>query len=85
MFFWGFKGFFNKHGCKFDDVNEIATLALLKIKISWNKDHDVIILLHGITNKILMRESHHIVDLVMRRKFGNSSISVKEVIITSVL
>ena len=37
-----------------------------------------------ITNKILLRDSSYIVNLVMWPKFGNSGISVKEVIITSI-
>ena len=38
-----------------------------------------------VTNIILSRDSNHIVDLVMWPKFGNSSVSMKEVIITSIL
>ena len=38
----------------------------------------------GVTNKILSRDSNYIVDLVMSPKFGNSSISLREVIITSI-
>ena len=40
---------------------------------------------HGVTNKILSRDSNYILDIVMWPKFGNSSISVTEVIITSIL
>ena len=38
-----------------------------------------------VTNKILSRDSNYIVDAVMWRKFGNSGISMGEVIITSIL
>ena len=37
-----FKDCFNKHAYSFDDVIKKATLGLLKIKVFWNKDHDVI-------------------------------------------
>ena len=64
---------------------KMATLGLLKIKIFWSKGYDVIISLYNVTNKILLRESNYIVDVVMWSKFSNSSISVREVIITSIL
>ena len=64
---------------------KMATLGLLKIKVFWNKGYDVIISVHDVTNKILSRDSNYIVDVVMWPKFGNSSISVREVIITSIL
>ena len=82
MFFCVCEDCFNKHGCSFDNVNKIATPALFKIKISWNKGHDNIVFLHDVTNKILLREFNHIVDMVMWPKFG---ISVKEVTATSIL
>ena len=40
---------------------------------------------HDVTNKIFPRESNYIVDVVISPKFGNSSISVREVIFTSIL
>ena len=61
---------------------KMATLGLLKTKIFWIKDYDVITFVHGVTNKILY-DSSYIVDVVMWPKFDNSSISVREVIITS--
>ena len=65
---------------------ELATLGLLKIKAFWNKGYDVIVSIHDVTNKILPRGLHYIVDEVMwRLKFGNSSVSMKEVIIISIL
>ena len=64
---------------------KMATLGLLKIKVFWNKGYDVIIFVHDVTNKILSRDSNYIVDVVMWPKFGNSSISMKEIIITSIL
>ena len=64
---------------------KMAALGLLKVKVFWNKGYEVIISVHDITNKILSRDSNYIVDVVMWPKFGNSSISMREVIITSIL
>ena len=64
---------------------KMATPELLKIKVFWNKGHDIIISVHDVTSKILSRDSNYIVDVVMWPKFGNSSISMREVIITSIL
>ena len=64
---------------------KLATPGLLKIEIFWNKGYDVIILDYHVTNKILSCDSSYIVDAVMWPKFGNCSISVREVIITSIL
>ena len=44
---------------------EMATLGLLKIKVFWNKGHDVINFSHDITNKILWCDSNYMVDVVM--------------------
>ena len=63
---------------------KMAILALLKIKVFWNKRYDVIISVQEITNKILSRDSNYIVDVVMWPKFGNFSISMTEVIITPI-
>ena len=64
---------------------KMATPGLLKIKVFWNKGYDVIIYVHDVTNKILSRDSNYIVDVVMWPKFGNCSISMREVIIASIL
>ena len=64
---------------------KMATPCLLKIKAFWKKGYDIIISVHDVTNKILSRDPNYIVDVVMWPKFGNSSISVREVIITSIL
>ena len=64
---------------------KLVTLALLKTKVFWNESHYFIISVNEVTNKILSRESNHIVDVVMWPKFRNSSISITEVIITSIL
>ena len=62
-----------------------ATLGLFKIKVFRSKGYEVIISLHDVTNKILSRDSNYIVDMVMWPNFGNSSISMREVLIISVL
>ena len=64
---------------------KITALGLLKIKVFWNKGYDVIISVHGVTNKKLSRDLYFIVDVVMCPKFGNTGISTREVIITSIL
>ena len=60
---------------------KLATLDLLKIKVSWNKSNDAIISAYVVNNKILSRDSNYIVDVVMWLKFG---ISMRELIITSI-
>ena len=64
---------------------KMATPGLLKTMVFWNKGYDVIIPAHDVTNKILSSHSNYIVNVVMWPKFGNTSISVREVIITSIL
>ena len=54
----------------------IATSDLPKVKIFWDKDYGAIISLHDITKKNLSRDTNHIIDMIMWRKFGNSSISM---------
>ena len=60
---------------------KMATPGLLK-KRFLKKGYDLIIFVHDITNKILSCDSNYNVNVVMCLKFGNSSISVREVIIT---
>ena len=64
---------------------KMATPSLLKITVFWNKGYDVIIFVNDVTNNILSRDSNYIVDVFMWRKFGKCSISMKEVITTSIL
>ena len=64
---------------------KMANPGLPKIKVLWNKGYDVIIPAHDVTNKILLRDSNYIVDMVMWPKFANSSFSMKDVIIISIL
>ena len=60
-------------------------LGLLKIKIFENKGCDIVISFYDVICKILGPESNYILNVVMWPKFGNSSISMKEVMITSIL
>ena len=64
---------------------KMATLGFLKQKVYWNKGYDVRIYVHDSNNKILSSNTNYIVDVGMWPKFGNSSIFMKEVIITSIL
>ena len=64
---------------------KMVTLGLLKINVFWNKGYDVIILVYDVTNKISSCDSNYVMDVSMLPKFGNSSISMTEVIKTSIL
>ena len=64
---------------------KVGTPGLLKMKILWNKRCDAIIIDYDVKNKMLSPDSSYIVDVVMWPKFGNSKISIREVIITSIL
>ena len=63
---------------------KLATPGFLKIKIFWNKSYDDIILDYDVINKILSRDSNYVVDVAMWPKFDNFSISIREVITTSI-
>ena len=64
---------------------KMATVGLLKTKLFLNNSHDVIFYNYDVTNKIVSSKSNYIVDVSMWPKFGNSCISMREVIITSIL
>ena len=64
---------------------KITTPGLLKIRVFWNKGYDVMIFVYDIIIKILSRDSNYIIDVVMWPKFGNCNISMRKVIITSIL
>ena len=64
---------------------KLATLDLLNIKVFWNKGYDVIIYVRDVTKKVFSPDSSYIVDVAMWGKFDNCSISMREVIITSIL
>ena len=60
---------------------KMATQGLLKRKVFWNKDYDVIVSGNDTIHKTLPRDSDFIVDMAMWTKFANTSISMREVII----
>ena len=64
---------------------KMATPSLLTTTVFWNKGYHATFPVDDITNKILSRDSNYIVDVFMWPKFGNSSISMREVITTSIL
>ena len=64
---------------------KMATPGLLKITVFWNKGYDVIIPVDDVTSKILSRDLNYIVDVSIWPKFGNSSVSLREVVTTSIL
>ena len=64
---------------------KMATPDLLKIKVFWSKVYYVIYSVYDVTNKILSNYLNHIEYVVIWSKFGNCSISMGEVIITSTL
>ena len=64
---------------------KLATLDLFKLKVTWNKGYDVIVFVHDVNNNILSLYSNYIVDVVIWPKFGNLSIFMTELIITSIL
>ena len=63
---------------------KMATPDLLKITVFWNKGYDVIIPVDDVRKKKLSRDSNYTVDVFVWQKFGNSNISMREVITTSV-
>ena len=63
----------------------MATPDLLKIMVLWNRGCDVIVFVHDVTNKMLSRDLNYIVDVVMWPKFDKSGVSMRDVIITSIL
>ena len=64
---------------------KMANPSLIKIKVFWRKGYEVIISVHDVNSKMLSRDSNYNVNVVMWAKFGNSRISVREVIKTSTL
>ena len=64
---------------------KLTTLSLLKFKVFWKEGYDLKISAHDFTEKNLSHDKNYIVDVVMWTKFSNSSISMGEVILTSIL
>ena len=64
---------------------KLASPGLLKIKIFQYNSYDIIIPDYDVINKIFLRDSNCIVDVLMWPKFSDCRISMSEVIITSIL
>ena len=64
---------------------KMATLGLLKLKAFKNKGYNVIISVYDLNKTFLSRDSNYVVNEVMWPKVGNSSISIREVIITLII
>ena len=64
---------------------KMATPGSLKITVFWNEGYHVIIPVNDVTNKFLSRGSNYVVEVLIWPKFGDSSISMREVITTSIL
>ena len=64
---------------------KMASPGLREIKTVWNKGYDVIIFVDDVIKETLLRDSNYIVDVLMWAKFGNCSISLRELITTSIL
>ena len=64
---------------------KMATAGLFKKTVFWNKGYDVIFSVNGFTSKSLSRDSNYIVDVLIWPKFGNCSISMRELITISIL
>ena len=64
---------------------KIAIPGFLKIMVFCNKGYFAKITVDNVTKKIVSLYSNYALDLLMWPKFGNSSISMRQVIATSVL
>ena len=64
---------------------KMASPGLLKLTVFWSKGYDVTFSVDDVTNKISWHDLNYIVDVFMWPTFGNSSVSMREVITTSIL
>ena len=64
---------------------KMATPGLLEIMVFWNEGYDVTISVDDVTNKILWHDSNYFVNVFIWPKFGNSGISMREIIKASIL
>lgn len=78
-------GFFSQHHCNFDDVDKIGWSGFLNTNAFWNKGDGTIINVHDVIRNILSRDSYYIVNVAIWPKIGNSSISITEVTMASIL
>ena len=58
---------------------EMANPGLFKIKLYWNKDHDLITSVHDVTKNILSLDSNYIVDAVMLSCFKFNNLRLAQV------
>ena len=63
---------------------KLASPGLVEIKIFQKEGYDVIIPDFDVTSKMLSSSSNYFVHAVLWQKFDNCSISLREVIITSI-
>ena len=63
---------------------KLATPVSLGIEVCGNEDYDVIICVYNITDEISLHESNFVGNVVIWPKFGNFSISITAVILTSI-
>ena len=84
-FSWVFKDFIINMVTILIMSAKMATPGFLEIKPFWKKAYDVIIYVDDVIKKNLLPDLYYNVNVVMWPKFGNSTISVREVIITSIL
>ena len=64
---------------------KMTTPDFLEMTAFWNKCYDVMVYAGDAMNKLLSRDSYYTSDVFMWPKFGNCSIYMREVIITSIL
>ena len=64
---------------------KMATPGFLKTRVFWNKGYDIIIPADDVNSKVLSRDSSYVGDVFTWPKFGNCSISMREVVSTSIL
>ena len=81
-FSWVFKDVFNNLVITLRISAKMAASDLLRKTVFWNKGYYVIIPVDDVTYKILSRDSNYVVDMFMWPKFGNSIISMRQVITT---
>ena len=61
-------------------LGKLTNLGLLKIKTFLNKNYTATISTHDVISQVLSRDLSYTIDVAMWEKFGNSSISLKEVV-----
>ena len=70
--------------CNFNDVSELATAGLFKIKVFVSKGYDFKISVYDVTNKILSCDTNSIVDAFTWPMFGTVVFLWEKFFITSI-